>query len=737
MLISLALLSALPVCAAGQSKTVLTIYSDERLLPFNQALDAALRDSLGVETHGAPTYLSEFLDFARFGNSSYDKLASDFIRGKYAGQFPDVVVAVGPLAFQFLYRHQSDLFTGIPVIVIGVGENTLKAQSLPPNFVGVPFVVEPLPTIEFALRLQPDAREIVVVTGASEFDRSWEATLRRDLPRLHTSIPIRYLSGLSLDDVLRELSHLSPNTIVFFSTFFRDGAGTVYIPARACRRMADASTAPMYGSYSTLVGVGIVGGYVLRVEEMSRQTAGLVKKIFDGEKLTQAGMPPAVPSQYVVDWKQLRRWHLSEARLPPRTIVLYREPSPWQRYKWYIIGGSSLILLETLLIVALLVQRRRRRLAEATLGESQQQMALAVNAADFGIWIRDLKRNEIWASDKWRELFGFAPSERLEFERILERLNPDDRDGFRQVLAKATGGGGRYDTEFRLILPDGGTRWISSHGLVEFDSNGRPVRTRGASRDITARKQSEQETQLLRQEIAQVDRISTMGQLASSLAHEINQPLGAILRNAEAAELFMQDASPDLDEIRAILADIRKDDERAGSVIDRMRRLLKRQDLDTRPLDVDDLVRDVVAFVRTDAATRHSKVEVAVRDDLPPVLGDRVHLQQVLLNLIINGLDALDEAIREDRRVTVSALLDGAQTVEIVVSDTGNGIPADKLAHIFDPFFTTKPKGMGVGLSISRTIIEAHGGHLWAENNNGGGATFRFTLPIAEEAATK
>jgi signal transduction histidine kinase len=228
-----------------------------------------------------------------------------------------------------------------------------------------------------------------------------------------------------------------------------------------------------------------------------------------------------------------------------------------------------------------------------------------------------------------------------------------------------------------------------------------------------------------------------MGQLATALAHEINQPLGAILRNAEAAELFMQEASPDLDEIRAIIADIREDDQRAGAVIDRMRGLLKRQNLTTQPIHVDELVGDVRALVRVDAAARHVKLDVDIPGDLPPVRGDRVHLQQVLLNLILNGMDALNESSREGRRVRVTALLDGAQTVEIAVSDTGSGIPTDKLTHIFDPFFTTKPNGMGMGLPISRTIIEAHGGRFWAENNNSGGATFRFTLPIAEEAAAK
>jgi C4-dicarboxylate-specific signal transduction histidine kinase len=252
---------------------------------------------------------------------------------------------------------------------------------------------------------------------------------------------------------------------------------------------------------------------------------------------------------------------------------------------------------------------------------------------------------------------------------------------------------------------------------------------------VTLRKHAEHEAQLLRQEIAHAGRVSTMGQLASALAHEINQPLGAILRNAEAAELFLQHASPDLDEVRAILADIRQDDERAGHVIDRMRGLLKRQTLDTGRLDVGALVGDVAALVRVDAATRLVKVDVDVPPDLPHVRGDRVQIQQVLLNLILNGMDALNGTRLEDRRVKVTARLDGAQLVEIAVGDTGHGIPADTLARIFDPFFTTKPNGMGIGLAVSRAIVEAHSGRLWAENRNGGGAAFRFTLPIAEEGA--
>jgi len=256
---------------------------------------------------------------------------------------------------------------------------------------------------------------------------------------------------------------------------------------------------------------------------------------------------------------------------------------------------------------------RKLRESEAGLREIEERMRLAVEGADFGIWIRDLARNEIWATDKWRGLFGFTETERLELGKILQRIHFEDRDAFRSVLEKAAEGNGSYDAEYRVVLPGGGMRWIGAK---------KPILFRGVSNDITGRKQAEAETQNLRQQIAHAGRVSMMGQLASALAHEINQPLGAILRNAEAAELFMQNKSPDLDEIRAILADIRKDDQRAGSVIDRMRGLLKRQNLDKKLVEVGELVGGVADLVHSDAASRHIKLELAVADHLPPVLGD-------------------------------------------------------------------------------------------------------------------
>jgi len=367
------------------------------------------------------------------------------------------------------------------------------------------------------------------------------------------------------------------------------------------------------------------------------------------------------------------------------------------------------------------------------LRESERRMDLASAAAGLGMWIWDIIRDQIWATSRARSLLGFSESETLSLPRFVRALHPDDRDAVRHAIESSLNADRDYEVEFRVPLPDGQTRWIAARGRAERDAAGKPVLMRGVVLDISARRRSDLELQQLRGQLAHTGRVTMMGQLASALAHELNQPLGAILRNAEAAELFLQHDPPDLDELRAILADIRKDDRRAGEVIERLRALLKRRSIETRALAVSDLLRNVGTLTRADAVGRHVKLAIEPAPGFPAVMGDFVHLQQVLLNLVLNAMDAVDGLPAERRQVAVRARHFDERTVELEVSDSGPGIPSERLAQVFEPFFTTKANGMGMGLPISRTIIEAHGGRIWVENNADQGATFRFTLPVAEE----
>jgi two-component system, LuxR family, sensor kinase FixL len=368
------------------------------------------------------------------------------------------------------------------------------------------------------------------------------------------------------------------------------------------------------------------------------------------------------------------------------------------------------------------------------LRNKDEWLNLAADSAGVGLWLWDFRTNLILITEKTRMMYDFSSGGNIPFEQFLSRLHPDDHDWVFQASRKCLEEGTDFSNDYRIVRLDGSIRWFQVLAKVFITPSGKPNGMTGLSLDITDRKQADQEIVQQRIELAHVARVSALGELATSLAHELNQPLGAILRNAEAAELFLQSSSPDLEEVSAILADIRKDDQRAGVVIDRMRSLLKKRKIEHNLLDINALADEVIALVRQEADSRKIRLALEPASSLPPVSGDRVQLQQVLLNLLLNAMDAMDGSASDSRRITVCVQAAGAQ-VEVAVNDTGHGIPADKLAYIFEPFFSTKPNGLGMGLAISRRIIKAIGGNILAKNNEAGGATIAFTLPTAGDGA--
>ncbi len=386
-------------------------------------------------------------------------------------------------------------------------------------------------------------------------------------------------------------------------------------------------------------------------------------------------------------------------------------------------------------VLSVLQDVTARKEAEAAIRRSQDRLASATELAGLGFYELLNGEDVTYVDERVRALCGLPPdmAQGAPARRFwLEHIHPDDRPLIQGATHKLDGGAAeRISLEYRYQHPDGRERWIQHLATVTERAGGRARQIIGVVRDITETKRAALELTQQRVHLAHVARVSTMGQLASSLAHELNQPLGAILRNAEAAELVLQEPSPDLDEVRAILSDIREDDQRAGEVIDRMRGMLKRREPERRPLDLCLLASDVIALLRQDADMRGVRL---IRDPCPEVsavIGDRVQLQQVVLNLVLNAMEALD-ANPPGKRVVTARIRCAGGTVAFSVSDNGPGIPPGNLSRIFDPFMTTKPHGIGMGLAISRDIVEAHGGRLWVEHNAGGGATFTFSLSAAE-----
>jgi two-component system, LuxR family, sensor kinase FixL len=276
--------------------------------------------------------------------------------------------------------------------------------------------------------------------------------------------------------------------------------------------------------------------------------------------------------------------------------------------------------------------------------------------------------------------------------------------------------------------------WVATRGQADLSHPGNQALLRGIAFDISARVQMERQVMRHRGELAHMSRVSSLGVLAGSLAHEINQPLMSILANAEAAQTLLEGTSLQATELSEILADIVEDDKRAGEVIHRLRELLRKGQIQLRPLDVNAVVDDVLRLTRNELLTRGVTATASLARDLPLVRGDRIQMQQVLLNLVINACEAMDRC-PGTRHVEVSTRVDHAEGVEVSVADSGQGIPAADLERIFEPFVTGKEQGMGLGLSVCRTIVAAHGGSLSAVNNGAAGATFRVTLPIPDASS--
>ncbi len=382
-----------------------------------------------------------------------------------------------------------------------------------------------------------------------------------------------------------------------------------------------------------------------------------------------------------------------------------------------------------LYVVAILIEQKTG--ADRSLRESEARFRTVADTAPVMIWMSGTDKRCVYFNQRWLEFTG-RPHEAETGDGWLVNVHPDD------VAPVVNGYGEAFDLrepftlEYRLRRHDGQYRWILDQGVPRRASDGEFLGYIGSCVDMTDRKLMDAEAEQQRMELTHVARVSTLGQLATALAHELNQPLGAILRNAEAGELILEENAPDYDEVRAILADIRRDDRRAGAVIDRMKSLLRHRKFEFEAIQPKQLIDQVAVLVRAEMLARRVVLRVELPYGLPAVRGDRVHLQQVLLNLLINGADAINGSPAESRQIEVRAGHANDATVEISVRDTGRGIPEERLGHIFDPFFTTKPDGMGVGLAISKTIIELHAGRIWAENNADGGATFRFTLKTAQ-----
>jgi PAS domain S-box-containing protein len=373
---------------------------------------------------------------------------------------------------------------------------------------------------------------------------------------------------------------------------------------------------------------------------------------------------------------------------------------------------------------------------DEALRQSEERMRLAAAALNLGIWEWHLATNEMWATNARRAVLGWPSTGKVSFEDFMSRVHPEDRSRIRQTINDALRDGKDYESEYRLVLPDGIARWMSTRGSIHFDSAGKPSRLLGISIDITARKQAELDAQRDRAELSHLSRVALMGEMSASIAHELNQPLAGILSNAAAGQRFIDQGDVNLGEIRELLGDIVADGRRASDVVRGIRGMVKKEQMARRAVDLNEIVIDALRMASPDALLHSCQLETSLDPNLPAIHSNPVQLQQVLLNLAINAFDAMRDTPAPKRKVVITTRSNGDGTVRTSVRDYGVGISEEMQYRLFDPFFSTKTEGLGMGLAIVRSIVESHGGTITAENADGGGTRFEFVLPVNGMSST-
>jgi len=826
----------------------LRLAGEEIMRGFNGAIQGGISNR--------PTVFTEYLDADRFPGPENQGRMLTFLQGKYATTHIDLVLALGPSALKFLASNRPSLFPDAPIVFAGINEDRLRGLVMSANTSGVISRFDPAATVDLALALQPSATALVVISGAAAFDREWEQIARAKLKRFEGRLSVRYLSGLPMKELLLQVSQQPRNSVILFLTILEDGGGEKFVSRDAVDMVASAASAPLYGVYDTYIGRGIVGSYTPTFEDTGAEAGNMALRVLAREK--SAGVEPntATTNSFLVDWRQLQRWGLSESNLPQAAIVRFKEPSLWNLYRGQIIVLAVVLLVQFALIVGLLIQARRRRRAEESLRDTEERMSLAVESTDLGLWQLDVGACRIWATETCRAMLGLAPGETVTQQSFSNACHPDDRLETKRICDQAITRGQSYEHEYRLLGRDGRIRWVLDRTRTICDSAGRSLRMTGVMIDITDRKSAEEslreseerycnvvETQtemicrfrpdttltfvndaycryfersrdqlvgtkfielipesardaILRQidsllsrprtqtyehevlrpdgtigwhqwfdhvvvgsngevvelqgigrditnlrraeldaqerrkEVTHLTRVAILGELSGALAHELNQPLTAILSNAQAAQRLLAKDPVDLGEVREILGDICDEDKRAGDVINRLRALLKRGEARLLPLNLNELANDVLELAHSELVERNVAVTARLAPGLPDIRGDHVQLQQVLLNLIMNACEAMTGNGNGARSLEVSTGRDGSGRLRLTVADHGPGIPSELIDHVFEPFVTTKTHGLGLGLSICHSIVAAHDGRLWVANNPDHGASFFISLPI-------
>jgi PAS domain S-box-containing protein len=402
---------------------------------------------------------------------------------------------------------------------------------------------------------------------------------------------------------------------------------------------------------------------------------------------------------------------------------------------WVRENAKAVRRLDNQLIVLIACEDvTERKEAENALRQSEMYLAEAQRLSRTGSFGWRVASGEIVWSEETFRMFGYDKVPSIKHATVFQRVHPEDRARVEQTIDRASNDGKDFEHGYRLLMPDGSVKHVHATAHAVTDASG-GIEFVGAVTDVTSRKRAEAELHEAQANLAHVTRVTALGELAASIAHEVNQPLAAVVTNAAACLRWLDRDPANLNEARATLRSIINDGNRAGEVIQRVRALVNKT-TDRKALHINEVVNEVMSLVQHELFSHRVALRLELAPALPPVLADRIQLQQVILNLVINGIEAMQPVTDRPRELVIRTRQDETDQVLVTVSDCGVGVAAEDVDRLFDAFFTTKSDGMGMGLSICRSIVDAHGGRLSASGNTGPGATFQFTLPLHQEDNT-
>ncbi len=716
LLVLLVLVMAPRAFAGPQPKRILILHWFGVDALFRTTLDASLIAALRDADPSAELYI-ESLEGDRFGEAHLVSMRS-YLGSKYAGRDLDVVIAVTDSVVSFLQTEGKGLFGDAPVVYL-VTRRAASGGAV--RMTGV--AATGITGNELALidRLQPDLREIIVVDGMFQNAGILESELRRQSQALSRRVRLTYLRDRALANVVTIVSQAPAGSAVVYVRQHLRTPTEALSPLQGLTEILRASRAPVYSIVDAHMGQGVLGGYVSDFRENAKKVAHIAIRVAEGASV--ADIPP-VPAAFVpmFDWRQMKRWGIAESRLPQGSIVLFRPHGLWAEYGRYALAATGVVSAQFLTIGFLLVLKKRRARAESALRTSEaRNTAILRTMPDLmfilspeGVYL------DYYAKDP-RDLF-VQPAQFLG-KRIRDIFPHELADRFERSLGEAAASDEPVVCEYSIPLPDGERHYEAR--MLHCDND--TIMT--IVRDVTARHQSEEHLHHAQTELASAVRMRALGEMAAGIAHEVNQPISAIMMNTQIC-LKEVDRPQAAMAVREVLQDIASDVARAANIIRRIRGMFSHAPLRKGLVCVNDIVNDVVTLSDRMLRGRGIRLRLDLASPLTGVMGDRIQLQQVLLNLILNGVDAMHDNETDSRLLAITT----AQTsggVTISVADSGRGVTEAIQRRMFLPFFTTKADGMGMGLSISRSIVESHGGRLRLVHSSGQGATFQLELPDA------